>query len=35
MFKDLKDKIDSFGRELETVQIRKQMEILGVRNAMN
>lgn len=35
MFKDLKDKIDSFGRELEIIQIRNQMEILGVRNAMN
>lgn len=35
MFKDLKDKIETFGRELESIQKRNLMEILELRDAMN
>lgn len=35
MFKDLKDKTKTFGREVENVQKRNIMEILELRDAMN
>lgn len=34
-FKDLKDKIETFGRELESTQKRNQMEIVGLKNAID
>lgn len=35
MLKDFKDKIETFGRELESIQKRNLMEILELRDAMN
>lgn len=35
MLKDFKDKIETFGRELESIQKRNLMEILELRDAVN
>lgn len=38
VFKDLKDKMETFGREVETIQKkkkRKQMEILELKDVIN